>query len=120
MERVHLSTSVLAANGRISRVTRRIEPVRVKLFLASIESLLIIALNLHNLVQIVQLILTALSGEFFIAEHRYSQSADRLTRGRELEEVILDQGDVEQVRGVDEYTWLTDVNRSAVVLKESL
>jgi len=36
--------------------------------------------------------------------------------GLELEEVILQQGDVQQERGVNEDTWLTDVNGSAVIL----
>ena len=41
-------------------------------------------------------------------------------RSLEPQEVIFDQGDIEQVRSIDEHAWLTHADGSAVVLEEGL
>lgn len=80
------------------------------------QCLEVIAFDFLDFIQVIELFLIVLPDKCLISFHGDGQSADRQMGGLELEEVILQQGNVEQVRGVNEDTRLTDVNSSAVIL----
>ena len=116
IERVHVGTRILASNRLVSLIVCQVIPVSVKLSLALCKSPLVVTFNLHNVLKIVKFILIALPRKFLISLHRYCQCTYGQMGRLELKEVILDQSYVQQVRGIDENTRLTDSYGAAVIL----
>ena len=115
-----LNVRVLASYRLVSLIVHDHVPVSIKLAFACFERFLVIIFNLHDLLQVAQLILIVLLGKFFISMHCNGQSAYGQMRRLEPQEVIFDQGDIEQVRSIDEHARLTHAYGSAVVLEEGL
>ena len=96
------------------------KPVRIKLPLAFCKSCFVIALNLHNVLEVAQFVGVALPRQFLISPHCNRQSTYGQMGGPELEELIFDQCYVQQVRGIEQDPWLADRNRAAIILQEGL
>ena len=115
-----MNIRVLASYRLVSLIVHNNVPVSIELTFACRERFLVITFNLHDLLQVAQLILIVLLGKFFIPMHCNRQSTHGQMRGLEPQEVIFDQGDVEQVRSIDEHAGLAHAYGSAVVLEEGL
>lgn len=96
------------------------KPVHIKLTFALCKSSFVIALNLHNVLQVAQLVVIALPRKFLISPHRNRQSTYGQMGGPKLEEFVLDQRYVQQVRGVEQNPRLTDRYSPAVILQKGL
>ena len=84
------------------------KPMRIKLPLALSKSCFVIALNLHNVLEVAKLVSVTLPRQFLISPHRNRQSTYGQMGGPELEELIFDQCYVQQVRGIEQDPRLAD------------